>query len=112
MGFSYGSQAPGTRNNFTGDFQEASIAGIDGRKFYPLMSQCVPMSNMGTVEYAVINASAISTTELAAIAAWEVLQGFYSALPQLDADIKSRDFHLWTESYGEFETSIAKSEEL
>jgi carboxypeptidase D len=81
VGFSYGSQAPGTRNNFTGDFQEASIAGVDG-------------------QYAVINASAISTTELAAIAAWEVLQGFYAALPQLDPDLKSRDFHLWTESYG------------
>lgn len=64
------------------------------------------------LEYAVINASAISTTKLAAIAAWEVLQGFYAALPQLDADIKSREFNLWTESYGELKVSVAKFEGL
>lgn len=81
VGFSYGSQAPGTRNPLTGDFQDASIAGVDG-------------------QYAVINASAISTTELAAISAWEVIQGFYSALPQLDGDITSKEFNLWTQSYG------------
>jgi hypothetical protein len=32
VGFSYGSQEPGTLNNLTGDFQNASIAGVDGRK--------------------------------------------------------------------------------
>lgn len=40
------------------------------------------------------------TTELAAVAAWEVLQGFYAALPQLDAKVHSTKFNLWTESYG------------
>jgi carboxypeptidase D len=42
----------------------------------------------------------IDTTDLAAIAAWEVIQGFYSALPQLDSKVQSTQFNLWTESYG------------
>lgn len=50
--------------------------------------------------YPVINASAIDTTELAAIATWHILQGFLGNLPQLDPDIQSREFNLWTESYG------------
>ena len=40
------------------------------------------------------------TTDLAAIAAWEILQGFYSALPQLDSKVQSATFNLFTESYG------------
>ncbi|VUC22891.1 unnamed protein product [Clonostachys rosea] len=36
------------------------------------------------------------TSRLAAITCWEVLQGFYSNLPQLSAsNISSTDFHLW-----------------
>jgi carboxypeptidase D len=42
----------------------------------------------------------IDTTDLAAIATWEVLQAFLTALPTLDSEIKSRDFNMWTESYG------------
>ena len=37
---------------------------------------------------------------MAAMAAWEVLQAFYGALPQLDSKIKSTQFNLATESYG------------
>lgn len=37
---------------------------------------------------------------MAARAAWEVLQGFYSALPQLDSKVQSKQFNLFTESYG------------
>lgn len=40
------------------------------------------------------------TTNLAAEATWEVLQGFLGALPKLDSKIKSKSFNLWTESYG------------
>lgn len=40
------------------------------------------------------------TTDLAAVAAWEVLQGFFDALPQLDSKLSSRVFNLATESYG------------
>ncbi|KAI9881262.1 MAG: hypothetical protein M1830_005548 [Pleopsidium flavum] len=81
VGFSYSDEEPGTINQFTGVFQDASVAGVDGR-------------------YAVINATAIDTTDLAAMAAWHILQGFYSALPQLDSKVKSKTFNLWTESYG------------
>lgn len=37
---------------------------------------------------------------MSAVAAWHVLQGFLSALPQLDSGISSKEFNLWTESYG------------
>lgn len=40
------------------------------------------------------------TTNLAAKATWEVLQGFLGGLPKMDARIKSKSFNLWTESYG------------
>lgn len=42
----------------------------------------------------------IDTTDLAAKAAWEVVQGFLGGLPKLDPKIKSKKFNLWTESYG------------
>ncbi|KAJ4252928.1 hypothetical protein NW762_010834 [Fusarium torreyae] len=51
--------------------------------------------------WSVINATKEDTTRLAAVTCWEVLQGFYSALPQLsDSNITSTEFHLWTESFG------------
>ncbi|KAL2443609.1 Carboxypeptidase S1-like protein B [Exophiala dermatitidis] len=83
VGFSYGSKEPGSLDPLTGSFLNASQSNgnITGR-------------------YPVINASAIDTTDLAAIAAWEVLQAFYSALPQLDSKVQSTQFNLWTESYG------------
>ncbi|KAK8116933.1 uncharacterized protein PG998_005214 [Apiospora kogelbergensis] len=40
------------------------------------------------------------TTALAAVTAWEVMQAFFGTLPRLDPTVKSREFHLWTESYG------------
>lgn len=48
------------------------------------------------------------TTNLAAEATWEVLQGFLSALPKLDSKIKSKSFNLWTESYGGYVPSSLK----
>ncbi|KAJ5753870.1 uncharacterized protein N7511_008023 [Penicillium nucicola] len=81
VGFSYAEKAPGTLNPVTGVFEDADFAGVDGR-------------------YPVINATKIDTTNLAAIATWEVLQGFLGALPKLDSKIKSKSFNLWTESYG------------
>ncbi|KAK6193939.1 hypothetical protein LQW54_011938 [Pestalotiopsis sp. IQ-011] len=41
-----------------------------------------------------------STTALAAVGVWEVLQAFLEALPTLDSKVTSRSFNLWTESYG------------
>lgn len=48
------------------------------------------------------NEGEIDTTDLAAIAAWEVLQGFLEGLPQLHANRawQPKKFNLWTESYG------------
>ena len=80
-GFSYSTEAPGSLNNITGDFQAGSIGGVDGN-------------------YPIINATALDTTDLAAVAAWHVLQGFLTSLPTLDSNVTSRDFNLWTESYG------------
>ncbi|OMP81760.1 Carboxypeptidase S1-like protein A [Diplodia seriata] len=50
--------------------------------------------------FAVIDPTKQDNSRLAAVTAWELVQGFYSALPQLDAEIDSADFHLWTESFG------------
>ncbi|CZT08422.1 hypothetical protein WAI453_007252 [Rhynchosporium graminicola] len=79
VGFSYGSEGEGSFDN--GIFQNSSVNGVKGR-------------------YPVINASALDTTDLSAVAAWHVLQGFMGSLPQLDPNIMSREFNLWTESYG------------
>ncbi|KAJ9231214.1 hypothetical protein DTO169E5_8102 [Paecilomyces variotii] len=81
VGFSYAEKEPGSLNPLTGEYEDPSFAGVQGR-------------------YPVINATLIDTTNLAAVAAWEALQGFYSALPQLDSEVKSKSFNLWTESYG------------
>lgn len=80
-GFSYSEEGVGSFNNITGAFEPDNEGSDYGR-------------------YPVINATEIDTTDLAAVAAYHVLQGFFSALPQLDSDIKSKDFNLWTESYG------------
>ncbi len=61
-----------------GDFENSSFVAAQGR-------------------YPVINATALDTTELSAVAAWHVLQGFLGGLLQLDSEIKSKEFNLWTE---------------
>ncbi|ETN42933.1 uncharacterized protein HMPREF1541_02091 [Cyphellophora europaea CBS 101466] len=81
VGFSYSGKEPGSYWNVTGEILNATQAPVDGR-------------------YPTINASAIDTTDLAAIAAWEVIQGFYSGLPQLDSNVSLTEFNLATESYG------------
>lgn len=81
VGFSYEYEVEGSPNNFTGAVENSTYGGIDGR-------------------YPGINVGEISTTDQAAAAAWEILQGFYSALPQLDNEVESTEFNLATESYG------------
>jgi len=39
----------------------------------------------------------IDETDKAAVVAWEIVQGFYDGLGQLDSKIKSNKFSLWTE---------------
>ena len=82
VGFSYSEQSPGALNNLTGE-REGPDYGIAGR-------------------YPVINATELDTTYLSAVATWHVLQGFLSALPQLNPELgnSTKQFNLWTESYG------------
>lgn len=84
-GFSYQSEAIGSLNPVTGGFLNTSQANATGR--YPILD---PL-NVGTID----------TTDLAAMAAWHILQGFLSGLSTLDAKIGiPKSFNLWTESYG------------
>ncbi|KAF2135710.1 uncharacterized protein K452DRAFT_313776 [Aplosporella prunicola CBS 121167] len=50
--------------------------------------------------WAVVDATLTDNSPLAARTTWELVQGFYGALPSLDAQVESSDFHLWTESFG------------
>ncbi|KAJ4243791.1 hypothetical protein NW757_011009 [Fusarium falciforme] len=51
--------------------------------------------------WSVIDPTKEDNSRLAAVTCWEVLQGFYSALPQLSkSKISSTEFHLWAESFG------------
>ncbi|THV50358.1 hypothetical protein BGAL_0153g00030 [Botrytis galanthina] len=84
VGFSYGSEGEGSLNPFTGVYENSSFAGAQ-------------------VRYPIINATALDTTDLSAVAAWHVLQGFLGGLPQLDPAVNlttKKEFNLWTESYG------------
>ncbi|OJJ88898.1 S10 family peptidase [Aspergillus glaucus CBS 516.65] len=80
-GFSYSDTELGSLNPLTGAVEDEAFDGMQGR-------------------YPKINATLTDTTNLAAKAAWEVLQGFLGGLPKLDSKIKSKKFNLWTESYG------------
>lgn len=76
----------------------ASQANVTGR--YPIINATAIGEflyyNISTRSDLVSNVC-VDTTDLAAVAAWEVLQGFYSALPQLDSKVQSTQFNLWTE---------------
>lgn len=80
-GFSYSEEEAGSFANYTGSFVNYTEAPATGR-------------------WPVIDPTILDTTGLAAVAAYHVLQGFYSALPQLDYGVKSKVFNLFTESYG------------
>lgn len=80
-GFSYSEEEAGSFANYTGSFVNYTEAPATGR-------------------WPVIDPTILDTTDLAAVAAYHVLQGFYSALPQLDYGVKSKVFNLFTESYG------------
>ncbi|KAE9978357.1 hypothetical protein EG327_007427 [Venturia inaequalis] len=80
-GFSYREEAAGSFDASSGAFVNATYQPAIGR---------FPTGDVFALE----------TTDAAAMAAYHVLQGFYSALPQLDSEVKSKVFNLWTESYG------------
>ncbi|KAF2753538.1 alpha/beta-hydrolase [Pseudovirgaria hyperparasitica] len=80
-GFSYSKQGEGSIDPKTGKFMSDSEAPVAGRFHI----------DDPTITY---------TTNASAVTAYNVLQGFYSALPQLDSKVKSKVFNLWTSSYG------------
>ena len=80
VGFSYAEEVTGTFNPFTGEVENATFGGVTGEWAY--------------------DPSPVGTTETAAMATWHVLQGFLSALPQLNGNVSNKTFNLWTESYG------------
>lgn len=81
-GFSYADLQEGSIDEASGQFLGADLANATG---------IWPVVNKTTV---------IDTSEGAAAAAWDIVQAFYSALPTLNPKIKSKEFHLWTVSYG------------
>ncbi|OJD38036.1 carboxypeptidase s1 [Diplodia corticola] len=81
-GFSYADLQEGSLDEYTGQFLSADLANVTG--VWPVINET----------------TAIDTSEDAAVAAWDYVQAFYSALPTLNPKIKSKEFHLWTVSYG------------
>jgi len=81
-GFSYSSESVGALDDYSGSLLNAT------KKFNATTEGRYP-----TIDYA----DDIDTTALAAVAAWEVIQGFYEGLGQLDQNIKSAKFNLFTE---------------
>ncbi|KAK7911776.1 hypothetical protein PG985_014257 [Apiospora marii] len=80
VGFSYQNKIHGTYDNNTGVATNSSN----------------PTGRFSGIQ----NDYTTDTTALAAVTAWEVMQAFFGTLPRLDPTVKSRRFHLWTESYG------------
>lgn len=102
-GFSYSDTENGSLNPVTGVVENSTFDGVKGR--YPKIDATLTGKSffpvrMGLCRLSNEFANSLDTTELAAYATWEVLQGFLGGLPQLDSKIKSKDFSLWTESYG------------
>ena len=81
VGFSYATEIAGSIDPDTGLPQNSSYGPVDG-------------------EYSVVDPLRTTTTDMAAVGAYHILQGFLSNLPQLDGQVASRSFNLWTESYG------------
>lgn len=79
-GFSYQEEALGSFDSDTGSFLNTSQANATGR--WPILDPV----DVGTID----------TTDLAAQAAWHVIQAFLSALPSLDATVgAAKEFNLW-----------------
>ncbi|EKG10359.1 RTA-like protein [Macrophomina phaseolina MS6] len=81
-GFSYAGLQEASIDELSGQFLNASLANVTG---------IWPVVNETTI---------IDTTGDAVVAAWSYVQAFYSALTSINPKIKSKDFHLWTVSWG------------
>ncbi|KAE8844111.1 hypothetical protein HRS9122_05214 [Pyrenophora teres f. teres] len=89
VGFSYQDQAVGSLQSYTGEFLYNSTRfPADGR--YPILDP--------------LNEGTIDTTDLSAAATWHVFQALLATIPKFDAKVgalsPSREFNLFTESYG------------
>lgn len=78
VGFSYETADVGSYDN-NGNFLNSSQANATGR-------------------FAMVDPYRYDTTYLAAVGAWEILQGFLVNLPTLDNKVTNKTFNLWTES--------------
>jgi carboxypeptidase D len=86
VGFSYQKIANGSLGPYTGTFLNDSKA-APATGTYPILDP--------------IDQGEIDTTDLAAMAAWHIFQGFLSGVPKLAGKINvHKQFNLWTESYG------------
>lgn len=86
VGFSYQKIANGSFGPYTDTFVNDSKA-APATGTWPILDP--------------IDEGEIDTTDLAAIAAWHILQGFLSGIPKLAGKINvNKKFNLWTESYG------------
>lgn len=83
VGFSYETEVVGYLNETTGVETNANA------------TQTPPNGRFSNV-----NPYRYDTTYLAAVGAWEILQGFLANLPTLDNKVENKTFNLWTESYG------------
>jgi carboxypeptidase C (cathepsin A) len=83
VGFSYRKEGLGSIDAYSGTFVSAEDGGGNSGRF--------PTSE---------GVEKLPNTQATAEAAWDVIQTFYTMLPQLDSKVKSKEFHLWTESYG------------
>ncbi|KAF2208241.1 hypothetical protein CERZMDRAFT_71048 [Cercospora zeae-maydis SCOH1-5] len=91
VGFSNQGEEHGTYGNWTGTFLNTSEIGdlqpLDTIGNYPILDP--------------IREGEIDTTDLAAVGAWHILQGFLDAFPSFNTKAsKPKNFNLWTESYG------------
>lgn len=85
-GLSYAKEQQGSLGNYTGQFLNSSQTNVNGT--WPILDP--------------VNVGEIDTTDLAAVGAWHVLQGFLSGIDKLEGnDMKApKKFNLATESYG------------
>lgn len=84
-GFSYQHKGKGSLGGYSGTFLNTSEAPPTG--IYPILDPV----DLGTID----------TTDLAAMAAWHIVQGFLSGLKTLAGNVNChKNFNLWTESYG------------
>ncbi|KAI1308579.1 Alpha/Beta hydrolase protein [Xylaria venustula] len=75
-------------------YEEEVVGVVDDRTGFPVNS------SHPDGRYSSVDPYRFDTTQLSAVATWEVLQAFLEELPHLDSAVKSRSFNLWTESYG------------